>query len=83
VPSGLRRCVSKARVAVAASPAPRTSGREHVQAKTRVGGFDLQRAARIKVFEQLKREIASGKVLRVRCTRGGRTLRCRSKPLVE
>jgi len=50
------------------------SGLEHVQPKTRVGVFDLQRAARIKVFEQLKREIASGKVLLLRRTRGGRTL---------
>lgn len=67
---------------MAASRAPLTSGREHVQAKTRVGGFDFEVQVRIKVFEQLKREIASGKVLLLRCTRIRRTLRCRRVRLV-
>lgn len=71
--------MSKARVAVVASRAPRTSGREHAQAKTRVGVFDFEMQARIEVFKQLKREIASGKVLLLRRTRGGRTLQAQEK----
>ena len=77
VPSGLRRRAAKTRVAAVALRVPLTSGLEHVQAKTRVWVFDFEVQARIGVFEQLKREIASGKVLLLRRTCGGRTLRCR------
>src|SRR5687767_6552823 len=82
-PSGPRRRASRECVAVVASRAPLTSGPEHVQPKTSVWGFDLQRAARIKVFEQLKREIALGKVLLLRRTCIRRTLRCRREQCGE